>query len=124
MPGTTKIGMVFGVIGIVFMIAPVIKESVMCKSAANAATTAAAIISNSTTPLNVTTTVVPTTVQLVDAGSFAYSLCIPVKDLLAGLFALILAPMLWGGVAGTVYNIFIKSQFVHTDRISRLMENF
>ena len=87
-----KVGMILGLIGISLMLGPVIKESVVCVNEMNI---------NGSSVINAT--VMPARhVMPAQKRRFKgiYDTCLPLKDLLSGTVAIILAPILWGIAAG------------------------
>ena len=75
-----KIGMAVGFVGILLILAPIIKESTVCDKDTN--------VSNMSIPENVKT------------YDGRYDTCVPTGKLIAGLVSLMVAPVLWASATG------------------------
>ena len=94
-----KIGMAFGFVGILLILAPIIKESTVCNKETNA--------SNTSTLANV------------KAYSGRYDTCVPTGKLIAGLVSLMVAPVLWASATGMKV-LFIKDHsFLYIRKVFR-----
>ena len=75
-PNLTKLGMIFGVVGLLFVLAPIMAMSVGCEHNKN---------------------VTDTNFRKYDGK---YDACIPVSKLMAALSSLMVAPILWASATG------------------------
>ena len=94
--GTVKVGMVFGLIGITLMLGPVVKESVSCVRRTSPTNNN----STNTTILNMTTTTTEQPSTSSDDLRHLYDTCKTLSELLLSIFYALMAPILWGIVAG------------------------
>ena len=115
--GMVKIGMAFGFVGILLIVAPIIKESTVCDKNT--------IVSNTSSLENLKT------------YSGTYDTCIPTGKLIAGLVSLMVAPVLWASATGIKVLLssfktfakfyekltFLTTWYAHFRKILRIQQN-
>ena len=87
--------MVFGTIGIIMMLGPVIKESIECSKIE-----ATVITNNATLIVNQTTQIPPTVSRDATHEKKLYDICLTPGEVGLSILFLFLAPVLWGLVTG------------------------
>lgn len=102
MAGTTKIGMVFGMIGVVLILAPNIKQSMDCTSAALLPATKN-ITQSGDSLMN-------TSKPLTPSGDI-YT-CMSAKEIFLALLSLLFASILWGAMSG-IFSFFCQFYGCH-----------